>query len=1353
MAEQIRQEFVIDAADALRDLETLMKRFKALSDSLGSYTRTATEFNRSAGKVVRALIKIKEEAKSAADQLARVSKTKGIVPRAAPTAGARGAGARGAGAGVDPKKTKQAAASMEQLRAAAAKIFSGAAIQNQKQFQVGLNELVAGFHRTGGTVDDFKAKIRKLDERINGSKARMTAAMRAIGKSAKQNLNTKPMHNFTVSWKTMVRIVTTQLIVRSLNAIRQAMIEAVQGSIEFQRSIAEIGTIANDAYGSLGDIAKIVRETSDEFGKGHIDVAEGLYQTLSNQVGNATESLHVFNTAQKLSIAAVSSTEDSVNLLTAALNSFDISTTRSEEVAAKLFKTVELGRTRISELANTFGRIGPLAHSLGISLEETLAAIATITIQGTRTAESLTQVRGVMQAMLKPSDNLKKSFKELGVANAEQLIATYGFQGALVELQKTVGTSSSEMGKLIRRVRGLLGAITLASQDAETFVDNLRQIGETSSELLEKKYKLVFETPGAELAREFNKLKNILVEDVGRALVNTTLYAFELAKGMKTVLSTTVTYGSVLGIFFALQSTKLKFLAIEILAWIQLRYEIVAAKIATLSFSKASVIAAAKSAVAWAAAAAPIALVATILTLFTYNLKKSADEVHAMNKALFDLIKNQYEYNKALSSRALQQQLTLQKKINALNVSDTLKTITAVQRAYQKQSTIVAEIHKREVETTKAKFQNILEALEDYQSRYEDIAKDAAESISESQDRIYDINRQGEDDKYQRSIRFLGSQEKVHAQQKRILELNREAQALLITGDPKKIERALALYGDAEKIYSKLKDLAWDQLEPLEKAYKAGELTRAQFGNLRKARLADNQALKLGTNLTRARLAAERQLQAVEQQRQRVAEQRAEQLKSLNKQFQSQFDIIFDNMNQFDKANKRLSADELQDQASTRARAFASIRNLAKELPEFDYKDFFGLAQLSSELDNAFSNKELTIAEDSINRMGQTIAEAFTGYLGPALEAQMRELSRIMGVTFDPTRGFEGLSNAYVEAGKNADQLGEKLLEIKTTENAILAARRLGEQALIISGTIKDRPWNRKELGEVIDLIGKMKQGVDLTNDEWTLLNQKIKEIEGSWDQFGDDSADMARGLRIMRDSAAEVLVATKTLNEQQAAYNKLGGDPLLANTQAALAASADHRVETLKAIPSLRKLEDVAIEQTKTLEGELATIQQQRLSDSLLAIETWKQAQLTAYEDIARKMQHERMFLPTDTTGAQGKKLGGLLQGYAKGGLIKQLSYLAKGNLARGTDTIPAMLSPGEFVMNSKSTRRFFSQLVAMNSGRSPIFRQDGGSVTNVTVGDVNITGSSAKASAHQQGRQVVAVIKREMRRGTSSF
>jgi predicted nucleic acid-binding Zn-ribbon protein len=43
---------------------------------------------------------------------------------------------------------------------------------------------------------------------------------------------------------------------------------------------------------------------------------------------------------------------------------------------------------------------------------------------------------------------------------------------------------------------------------------------------------------------------------------------------------------------------------------------------------------------------------------------------------------------------------------------------------------------------------------------------------------------------------------------------------------------------------------------------------------------------------------------------------------------------------------------------------------------------------------------------------------------------------------------------------------------------------------------------------------------------------------------------------------------------------------------------------------------------------------------------------------------------------------------------------YLADGGFAKGTDTLPAMLTPGEFVVNSAATKRFAPILEAINSG-----------------------------------------------------
>jgi hypothetical protein len=43
--------------------------------------------------------------------------------------------------------------------------------------------------------------------------------------------------------------------------------------------------------------------------------------------------------------------------------------------------------------------------------------------------------------------------------------------------------------------------------------------------------------------------------------------------------------------------------------------------------------------------------------------------------------------------------------------------------------------------------------------------------------------------------------------------------------------------------------------------------------------------------------------------------------------------------------------------------------------------------------------------------------------------------------------------------------------------------------------------------------------------------------------------------------------------------------------------------------------------------------------------------------------------------------------------------SYLNAGGFAKGTDTVPTMLTPGEYVINKASTKRFAPLLEAMNS------------------------------------------------------
>jgi hypothetical protein len=84
------------------------------------------------------------------------------------------------------------------------------------------------------------------------------------------------------------------------------------------------------------------------------------------------------------------------------------------------------------------------------------------------------------------------------------------------------------------------------------------------------------------------------------------------------------------------------------------------------------------------------------------------------------------------------------------------------------------------------------------------------------------------------------------------------------------------------------------------------------------------------------------------------------------------------------------------------------------------------------------------------------------------------------------------------------------------------------------------------------------------------------------------------------------------------------------------------------------------------------------------------------------------------------------------------------------GTDTIPAMLSPGEMVINAASSQKFFSQLTAMNAGIQPVSQGTSGSTTN--IGDINVTVNGGP-TGQQTARTIAAELRRELRRGTVSF
>jgi TP901 family phage tail tape measure protein len=161
--------------------------------------------------------------------------------------------------------------------------------------------------------------------------------------------------------------------------------------------------------------------------------------------------------AAQFAKATNSSLADSVDLLSGAIQSFGLDASDTDRVASVFFTAIDKGRVTATELANTLGRVGPQAQAAGLSLEETAAAIASISVKGSKTSESLTQLRGIISSLIKPTPALRKELENLGFTESSSAIKTVGLAKTLDALSKSTAGTQQTLATLFPNVRAQNG--------------------------------------------------------------------------------------------------------------------------------------------------------------------------------------------------------------------------------------------------------------------------------------------------------------------------------------------------------------------------------------------------------------------------------------------------------------------------------------------------------------------------------------------------------------------------------------------------------------------------------------------------------------------------------------------------------------------------------------------------------------------------------------------------------------------------------------------------------------------------------------------------------------------------------
>jgi len=265
---------------------------------------------------------------------------------------------------------------------------------------------------------------------------------------------------------------------QGLQMMLKYMGESVQKFREFQKRIAEVGTIlGNDVYPQIERLSSGVEILAIQFGQATSDMAKGLYDILSAAF-EAEDALNLLSVATKASIAGLSTVRDSVDIFTTVMNSYGMSVTEATHVSDTLFQSVVRGKFQFRDLESSLGYVVPIAAQAGIEFDELMAALSTATRHGLHLDMTSRGLALAIQNIINPTEKAQKAAQQYGIDMSSLSLRIHGLQGFFANLNEaTKEFGSTIISELIPNMRSLRVAMVLAGEEGlEGFEEDLNLV-------------------------------------------------------------------------------------------------------------------------------------------------------------------------------------------------------------------------------------------------------------------------------------------------------------------------------------------------------------------------------------------------------------------------------------------------------------------------------------------------------------------------------------------------------------------------------------------------------------------------------------------------------------------------------------------------------------------------------------------------------------------------------------------------------------------------------------------------------------------------------------------------------------
>lgn len=342
-----------------------------------------------------------------------------------------------------------------------------------EKLAVQLNKATAELNRTERELSEITSELQKQEAELKRSQSnwnQLGEKLSAVGDKAKAFGD-----KMTSVGKELSLKVTTPLTAMGVAVTKTAM--------DFEAQMDRVGAIA----GATGNEVNKLSETAMHLGASTSKSAKEVAVGMEEMAAMGFEVNEIIGAMPGVIAAAEASGSDmaqTAEVMASTLNIFGKKASEASKVADVLAMTANISAANLTDMQYALKYAGPPAASLGISLEETAAAIGLMTNAGMQGEQAGTTLRGALLGLLDPSEENSKRMTAMGIAITDTEGNFVGLSKLIKNLQESMeGQTDTQKAATLAALVGkeaVSGMLTLMKAGPET-IDSMTKSLENSA--------------------------------------------------------------------------------------------------------------------------------------------------------------------------------------------------------------------------------------------------------------------------------------------------------------------------------------------------------------------------------------------------------------------------------------------------------------------------------------------------------------------------------------------------------------------------------------------------------------------------------------------------------------------------------------------------------------------------------------------------------------------------------------------------------------------------------------------------------------------------------------------------------